>query len=148
MISARHSGLILALTCSVIVAACSPAAAQSALAPVEVEVFSVLELPVSVNNAVLIKRRGGYLLKCSLRNGSEFRQLGLRYSLAIVDLAGVTTVVSRSEGFTIAPYQTRDITFQTALKLNIKTGERIVLMIEQTVSTDYVWEVIKGKEAL
>ena len=148
MISARHSGLILALTCSVVMATCSVAAAQSPPAPVEVEIFPVLELPVTATSSALVKRKGGYLLKCSLTNGSEFQQLGLRYSLAIVDATGATTLVSRSEGFTIDPYQSKDITFKTPLTLKIKEGARVVLMLQQLLSTEYVWEVIKAKDAL
>ena len=148
MISARHSGFILALTCSVVVAVCSVAAAQSAPAPVEVEIFPVLDLPLTANSSALIKKKGGYLLKCSLTNGSEFQQLGLRYSLAIVDATGATTMVSSSEGFTIDPYQSRDITFKTPLRLKIKEGSRAVLMLQQVLSSEYVWEVIKAKDAL
>jgi hypothetical protein len=32
--------------------------------------------------------------------------------------------------------------------LSLKGGERLVLMVEQLVSTDYVWEVLQAKEAL
>jgi hypothetical protein len=123
-------------------------AAQSAPTPVEVELFPVLELPVTVDKAALVKRKGGYLLKCSFTNGSEFQQLGLRYSLAIVDATGATSIVSRSEGFRIDPYQSRDITFKTPLTLHIKQGTRVVLMLQQSLSTEYVWEVIKAKDAL
>jgi hypothetical protein len=130
------------------VAACSPAAAQSAPAPVEVEIFPVLELPLTANNSALVKRKGGYLLRCSLTNGSEFQQLGLRYSLAIVDAAGATTMSSSSEGFKIEPYQSREITFKTPLRLKIKEGTRVVLMLQQVLSSEYVWEVIKAKDAL
>jgi hypothetical protein len=148
VISARRSGLILALTCSVVVATCSLAAAQSAPAPVEVEIFPVLELPLTANKSALVKRKGSYLLRCSLTNGSEFQQLGLRYSLAIVDAAGATTMISSSEGFKIDPYQSRDITFKTPLRLRIKEGSRVVLMLQQVLSSEYVWEVIKAKDAL
>jgi hypothetical protein len=148
VIPARRSGLILALTCSVVVVTCSLAAAQSAPAPVEVEIFPVLELPLTANKSALVKRKGGYLLKCSLTNGSEFQQLGLRYSLAIVDAAGATTTISSSEGFKIEPYQSREITFKTPLRLKIKEGTRVVLMLQQVLSSEYVWEVIKAKDAL
>jgi hypothetical protein len=148
MISARHSALILALACSVVVATGSAVVAQPASAPVEIEILPVLELPVTINKPVLVKKKDVYVLRGSLTNGSEFRQLGFRYSLAIVDASGSTRVVSSSEGFTLPAYQTRDITFKTPLKLNIKQGARVVLMLEQALSTEYVWEVIKAKDAL
>ena len=148
MISARNSALILALTCSVVVATCSSVVAQSGFRDVEVEVLPVLELPVTINKPVLVDKKGVYVLKGSLANGSEFRQLGFRYSLAIVDATGATRIVSSSEGFRLPPYQTQDITFKTPLKLKIKQGSRVVLMLEQALSREYVWEVIKAKDAL
>ena len=148
VVAARHLGLILALTCSVVVATCSSVAAQSAVERVEIEVLPVLELPVTVNKPVLVKGKNGYLLKCSLTNGSEFRQLGFRYSLAIVDAAGANRIVSRSEGFKLLPFETREVTFQTPLQVKLKHGARLVLMLEQNISTDYVWEVIKAKDVL
>jgi hypothetical protein len=68
--------------------------------------------------------------------------------LAILDGSGATRIVSNSEGFTIPDYQTREITFKSPLKLKIKQGARVVLMLEQALSIDYVWEVIKSKDAL
>src|SRR5215213_2432094 len=114
-----------------------------------VEVFQVLEMPLTVTNAALVKTKGGYLLKCSLSNSSEFRQLGSRYSLAIVNSMNVTTaIVTRNEGFKLPPYQTKIVTFRIPAKLNLKGDERLVLMLEQAVSTDYIWEVVKSKESL
>ena len=40
------------------------------------------------------------------------------------------------------------MTFKTPLRLNLKGDERLVLMAEQAISTDYVWEVVQAKEAL
>ena len=159
-------GLMLALGVSTATAqsvdapARSPAipANQSLVAPtlqspdvsITVEVFPVLELPVAINNPVLIKTKGAYLLKCSLANSSEFRQLGLRYSLALLDSSGGPNhrVISRNEGFALAPYQTRSVTFKTPLTLNLDGNERLVLMLQQVISTDYMWDVINPKKAL
>ena len=123
--------------------------AQSADPPLTIEVFQVLELPVAINNAVLSKTKGSYLLKCSLTNSSEFRQLGLRYSLAVIDAADGSTrgVITRSEGFALAPYQTNSVTFKTPIKLKLKGNERLVLMLEQITSADYVWDVINSRDA-
>lgn len=138
----------MALTCSLAVLTCSWAVAQSPVEHAEIEVLPVLDLPVTVNQPVLIKMKNGYLLKCSLTNGSEFRQLGFRYSLAIIDAAGAHSILSRSEGFKILPFETREVTFNTPLQLRLKHGARLVLMLEQNISTDYVWQLIKAKDVL
>ena len=140
---ALRLGLTLALSLSA-------AQAQSSPVPITVEVFQVFELPVAINNPLLVKTKGGYLLKCSLVNSSEFRQLGLRYSIAVINSSDSANrrLISRNEGFSLAPYQTRNVTFKTPLKLTLSGNERLVLMPEQLISTDYVWNVINPKEAL
>ena len=125
------------------------AAAQQQQEQTAVEVFQVLEMPITTTDASLVKTKNGYLLKCVLANSTEFRQLGLRYSLAVIDSMNATSaIVSRNEGFRLAPYQTKTITFKTPLRLNLKGDERFVLMVEQIVSTDYVWDVLKSKDSL
>src|ERR1051326_5090419 len=141
MIVLARVALVLALTVSVV-------PAQSAGVPLTPEVFQVFELPVSVSNPTLVKTKHGYLLKCVLANASEFRQLGFRYSLAIVGADNTTGVISHNEGFMLAPYQTKNVTFKTPLRLGLNGDERLVLMVEQAISTDYVWEVVQAKEAL
>ena len=114
-----------------------------------VEVIQVYDLPMTTKDTVLVQTKTGYLLKCLLANGSEFRQLGLRYSLAVIDSMNVTTiVVTRNEGFKLAEYQTKSVTFKTPIKLDLKGDERLVLMLEQVISTRYVWNVLKTKESL
>ena len=139
-----------ALCVSAAVAQPAGAAVKSADVIVALEVFPVLELPVAVNNAVMVKTKGGYLLRCSLSNSSEFRQLGMRYSLAVLDGSDAVKrrVVTQSEGFSLPPYQTNDVTFATPLKLKLKGNERLVLMLQQLISTDYVWDVLNPKESL
>ena len=142
MILLGRVALLLALTVSAV-------AAQSVDVPPTPEVFQVFELPLTVTNPTLLKTKHGYLIKCVLANASEFRQLGFRYSLAIVDPAnGTSSVISHNEGFTLSPYQTKNVTFKTPLRLKLKGDERLVLMVEQAISSDYVWEVVQAKEAL
>ena len=125
------------------------AGAQQQAEQTAVEVFQVLELPITTTDAALVKTKNGYQLKCVLANSTEFRQLGLRYSLAIVDSMNKTRgIISRNEGFRLAPYQTKTITFKTPLRFTVKGDEHFVLMVEQVVSTDYVWDVLKSKHAL
>ena len=127
------------------------AAAQQTPAerPVPVEVFQVIELPITITDTALVKTKDGYLLKCLLSNNSEFRALGLRYSLAIVDSMNETKgVITRNENLKLAQFQTKSVTFRTPFKLSIKPNERLVLMLEEVISTDYMWDVMKAKEAL
>jgi len=120
-----------------------------AVRPTPVEVFQVLDLPVSVTQAALVKTKNGYQLKCQLTNNSEFEQLGLRYSLAITDSMNVVnSVVTRNEGFKLAASETKTVTFKTPLKLTLKGDERLVLMLEQIISTDYLWNVLNTKDSL
>ena len=127
----------------------APAQQPTAPREVAVEVFQVLELPIAIKDTALVKTKDGYLLKCLLSNNSEFRALGLRYSLAVIDSMNVTNaVLTRNEGLKLAQYQTKSVTFRTPVKLKLEAGERLVLMLEQVVSTDYVWEVMKAKESL
>ena len=132
-----------------LVLAFSAARAQSVDVSITPEVFQVFDLPVAVTNPSLIKTKNGYILKCSLANSSEFRQLGFRYSLAVIDSStGAVSVVNRTEAFRLAPYQAKTVTFKAPLRLSVKGDERVVLMVEQVISTDYVWEVVQAKEAL
>jgi predicted secreted protein len=57
-------------------------------------------------------------------------------------------IISKNEGLTLAEFQTKNLTFKTPIKLKMKSDERLVLMLEQIISTDYVWDVMKSSEAL
>ncbi len=136
--------LIIALILTTVAAQQTPVQHQ-----VPVEVFQVIELPITITDTTLIETKRGHLLKCLLTNNSDSRVLGLRYSLAVVDSMNVTTaVVTTNEGLKLAQHQTKTLTFRTPVKLKLKADERLVLMLEQVISADYVWEVMKAKEAL
>lgn len=57
-------------------------------------------------------------------------------------------VVSKNEDLKLAPYKAESLTFTTPIQLQMKDDERLVLMLEQVLSIDYIWEVKKPKEAL
>lgn len=121
----------------------------SAQHQVPIEVFQILELPISISDTGLVETRDSYRLKCVLSNNSEFRILGLRYSLVVIDSMNVAkVVVTRNEELKLHRFQTNSLTFRTPIKLKLRGGERLVLMLEQTVSTDYVWEVNNASKAL
>ena len=127
---------------------------STALAPQSsdrpVEVFQVLDLPLNVHEASLTKtERGFYFLKLSLANSSELKIIGLRYSLASIDSRNqIQPLVNRTEGFSVPAYGTKTLTFKTPIKLKQKDGERLLLMIEQVISRESIWEVVKAKDAL
>ena len=113
-----------------------------------IEVFQVLDLPLIIHEALLVKAEKGYLLKLALANSSELKIIGLRYSLMSIDAENqVRLRVNRTEGFSVSPYKTKNLTFKTPIRFK-SNGERLVLMIEQVVSRESIWEVVKAKDAL
>ena len=107
----------------------------------------MLELPLSVHEASLTKSAKSYLLKLALGNSSDERVIGLRYSLVAIDAKNeIHPIANRTEGFSVAAYATKTLTFRSPIKLK-PSGERLVMMLEQVVSHETIWEVVKAKEA-
>ena len=114
-----------------------------------IEVFQVLEFPLSIHQASLIKNEHGNFLQLSLSNSSDLKILGLRYSLASIDGRNEVQIrVNRTEGFSLPAYDMKTLTFKTPIKLKQRDGERFLLMIEQVISRESIWEVVKAKDAL
>ena len=113
-----------------------------------VEIFQVLDLPLVVHEASLTKSDKAYFLKLSVGNSSELKLVGLRYSLVTIDAKNqIQFIANRVEGFSIPAYAAKTVTFKTPLKFKQKDGERLALMVEQVVSRESIWEVIKAKDA-
>jgi len=120
---------------------------QSEVLPIEV--FQVLDLPLNIHEASLTKAERGYVLKISLANSSELKMIGVRYSLVSIDSRNeVRPLVNRSEGLSLAGYGIKTLTFKSPIRFKQKGGERLLLMIEQVISRESIWEVVKAKEAL
>jgi len=114
-----------------------------------IEVFQVLDLPLTVHEASFIKSERGYLVKLAVGNSSEVKLVGLRYSLVRIDSRNqMQLLVNRNEGFAVPAYASKTLTFKTPVRLKPKDGERFVLMVEQVISPEWIWEVVKAKEAL
>ncbi|HZN05177.1 MAG TPA: hypothetical protein VFB65_00260 [Pyrinomonadaceae bacterium] len=114
-----------------------------------VEIFQVLDLPVSVHEALLVRKDKGYVLRVSLSNSTDSKMMGMRYSLAVIDLNNtVLPVASRTEGFSLEPYSKKSFTLKTPIAFKPKGGDRLVLMLEQTISRESIWDVLKAKEVL
>lgn len=113
-----------------------------------VEIFQVLDLPLSVHEASLVKSDKNFFLKLSVANSSELKLVGLRYSLVTIDAKNqIQLIANRVEGFSIPAYAAKTVTFKTPLRVKQKDGERLALMIEQVVSRESIWEVVKAKDA-
>jgi hypothetical protein len=113
-----------------------------------VEVFQVLDLPLSVHEASLVKTDKGFFVKLSLGNNTELKMIGLRYSLVSISQKNeLQFVANRVEGFSLPAYATKTVTFKTPLKFKTKDDERLALMVEQVVSRESIWEVVKAKDA-
>ena len=114
-----------------------------------VEVFQVLDLPLTVHEASLVKSERGYLLKLAVGNSSEEKLVGMRYSLVMIDSKNQThLLVNRNEGFAVPAYASKTLTFKTPIRFKPKDAERFVLMVEQVISPVWIWEVVKAKDAL
>ena len=113
-----------------------------------IEVFQVYELPISVSTVELVKAGRAFELRCALTNNSNEKLLGFRYSLVAVDSDNRRhTLANRSEAFGLAPYQTRRRTIRNPLNLKLRPENRLVLMFEQIVGAESIWEVVKSKDA-
>ena len=114
-----------------------------------VEVFQVLDLPLTVHEASLVKSDRAYLLKLAVGNSSEEKLVGLRYSLVTIDSKNqMKLLVNRNEGFAVPAYASKTLTFKTPIRFKPKDAERFVLMVEQIISPQWIWEVVKAKDAL
>jgi hypothetical protein len=151
MLDTLRKGMLISIVGSICVcsawAATEPPTVQAGNLPVEI--FQVLELPVSVHEALLVDTAKGYVLKVSLSNSTASEMTGLRYSLVVIDSTNTPLpVANRIEGFLLAPYAMKRFTFKTPIAFKPKGGDRLVLMLEQAVSRESIWDVLKAKEAL
>jgi len=116
---------------------------------IAVEAFQVVDLPLNITNVTLTHSEKGDLLRCSLANNSDRKILGLRYLLLLVDQANkIRATISRIEGVRLARYGSKTLTFGTPMKLKLKRGYRVELMLEQVVGEESIWEVVKARDAL
>jgi hypothetical protein len=115
---------------------------------IPVEVFHVGQLPVAISGVELVGSAKGYQLRFWMTNNSDDKLLGFRYSIVGIDASNTKTSVNRSEAWELKPYATKRKTFATLLTANLKNQVRLVLMLEQIVGAESIWEVIKAKDLL
>src|SRR6185369_12299657 len=115
---------------------------------VSIEVFQVLDLPLTVHEASLVKSERAYVVKLAVGNSSEEKLVGLRYSLVTIDSKNqMQLLVNRNEGCAVPAYESRTLIFKTPIRFKPKGGERLVLMVDQVMSPIWIWDVVKAKEA-
>jgi len=116
---------------------------------VAVEVYQVVGLPLNIHEASLVERDTGYVLRCRMSSEPFASILGMRYSLTAIDaVSGPKPIVTRIEGFKLDEASGKTITFAAPIKIKPQAGDRLVLMLEQVLSRETIWEVIKAKDAL
>ncbi len=114
-----------------------------------IEVFQVLDLPLTVHEASLVKADRAYVVKLAVGNSSDEKLVGLRYSLVTIDSKNkMQLLVNRNEGFVVPAYESRTLIFKTPIRFKPKGGERLVFMVEQVMSPVWIWDVLKAKDAL
>jgi hypothetical protein len=116
---------------------------------IAVEVIPVIEFPLNLHEATLVKSEKGYALKCRFSSNVNVPLIGIRYSLTSIEpVTGARPLTNKIEGFEIAAYGTKTLTFPTPIRFRQAEGSRLVLMLEQVVSKESIWEVIKAKDVL
>jgi len=116
---------------------------------VPVEVYQVVGFPLNIHEAALVERDTGYVLQCRMSSEPSVSILGMRYSLTTIDaVSGPKPIVTRIEGFQLEAAGAKTITFAASIKIKPLVGDRLVLMLEQVLSRETIWEVIKAKDAL
>ncbi|MCM3869336.1 MAG: hypothetical protein ND895_01395 [Pyrinomonadaceae bacterium] len=111
-----------------------------------VEVMAVLELPAYVTNPILIRTEKGYRLNFQISNSTDDRILGFTYLLLVFDSAGkLRTLGSRGLALELDGYATKDLTLRVPGKLEIGSSHRTMLIIQQVIGRESVWEVLNAQ---
>jgi hypothetical protein len=114
-----------------------------------VGVMPVLELPAHFTNPILFRSEKGYLLKCQISNNSDDQIFGLTYQLLVLDSTDKPRLMAgRSATVKLSGYATKDLTLRLPGKFKIKSGDRVLLAVEQLIGRELVWEVLNSREAL
>ena len=147
----RKSVILLALFFLPALLSVTVARSQDAADPdqLTVDVMQVLELPAHLSNPILLRSEKGYRLKCQISNNSDDRILGFTYQLLVLDSANkMRMIASRTTALKLAGYATNDLTLRLPEKLKIKSGDRVVLAIDQVITRYEIWAVLNSREAL
>ena len=143
---------LISVLAGILLVVCCAAISYAQNQPTEiipVEVLHVGQLPVAITGVELVGSAKGYQLRCSMTNNSDEKLLGFRYAIVAINADNAKmSVANRSEAWELRPYATKRKTFGTLLPTSVKNQVRVVLMLEQIVGAESIWEVIKAKDAL
>jgi hypothetical protein len=113
------------------------------------EIFQVPELPVVVAGVELVKTGPEFELRCSITNTSDEKLLGFRLAVVVMySDDGKYAITNRNEALPLSPYETKPAKIRMTLSSKVKAEHRVVIMFEQVVGYDSIWDVIKPKDAL
>lgn len=146
-----HRSLRVLLPVLALVGAVSEASAfqKQASRVIPVEIFQVYELPIVVAGVEIVKTGREFELRCSITNTSDEKLLGFRFSVVVMySDDGKYAITNRNEGFNVPPYETKPAKIRMTFSTKVKAEHRVVIMFEQVVGYDSIWEVIKAKDAL
>jgi hypothetical protein len=116
---------------------------------VPVEVVSVLEQPVNLNEVILANTDKGYVLKCTISNNVDTPITGLDYMLLVIDANNFReAILSGREEFKLKTNATKNLVSKTPLVFNVGQGYRLILIPYRVFSLDSIWEVQKAVNAL
>ena len=114
-----------------------------------IEVVPVLELPINLQDAVLVKTKKGYELKCVLSNNSDSRILGLDYLLLLVDFNNTTrAIVDGAQDLKLDPNASKSLVSRKLLHIEVGDGYRLILIPQRVFSTESFWEVSNARKVL
>jgi hypothetical protein len=114
-----------------------------------IDVVPVLQLPVNLQDATLVKSKKGYELKYVLSNNSDGRILGLDYLLLLIDFNNTTrAIVDGAEEFKLEPNASKSLISRKLLHLEVGDGYRLILIPQRVFSTDSFWEVLNARKVL
>jgi hypothetical protein len=116
---------------------------------IPVDVVPVVELPVNLQDAVLVKTKKGYELKWVLSNNSDSRILGLDYLLLLVDFNSTTrAIVDGAEDLKLERNASKSLVSQKLLHIEVGEGYRVILIPLRVFGTDSFWEVLNARKVL
>ncbi len=113
------------------------------------EVLDLPEMPIGIEPFSLGQSTEGYDLLCSVINRSDDRVLGLGLLVLVVDEKGETRGGSKwSERIELTGLSRKESTLHLPVKLRIRSSDRVVLMVEQVIGRETIWNAAKAREAL
>ena len=114
-----------------------------------VDVVQIVDLPINLQDAVLVKTKKGYLLKCSLSNNSDSRILGIDYLLLLIDSNNTTrAIVDATEDLKLERNASKSLVSRKPLHIEVSDGYRLILIPQRVFSTDSFWEVQNARKVL